>query len=226
MATTEDDITNIQLISFSAKLHSPNSDNSGPDSAFEDMQSSMTSSDPLSNTIEEFVHEEYVSPAKIDVTESAQRRRSVEDITREARKFQLALDGAKRKNGDILSPPGPKDFMARAQQFAEFVEKPPKMTVKKKRDIQTADDLTDEKCLEMEAERRSVISSSTMRKRDIDITQFVQDQKQGKFVCLIRGFRSQSTTMVMSNGSVNLTTLFLGRLLKHLTSTKCTSFYQ
>ena len=177
MTTTEDEVDNIQLISYSTKLYSPNSDNSGPDSAFEDMQSSMTSNDPLSNTIEEFVHEEYVAPAKVQVTEST----SVEGITREARKFQLALDGAKNKKGDILSPPGTKDFMAKAQQFAEFVEKPPKMTVKKKRDIQTPDDLSDEKCLEMEAERRAVISSSMMRKRAIDMSQFVQEQDGGRF---------------------------------------------
>ena len=176
MAMTADDINNIQLISYSTKLHSPNSDNSGPDSAFEDMQSSMTSNDPLSNTIEEFVQEEYVAPAKVNVTESA----SVEGITREARKFQLALDGAKKKNGDILSPPGSKDFMAKAQQFAEFVEKPPKMTVKKKRDIMSPDDLSDEKCLEMEAERRAVISSSMMRKRAIDMSQFVQEMGEGR----------------------------------------------
>ena len=46
------------------------------------------------------------------------------------------------------------------------------------------------------------------------------------FVCLICGFTSQSTTMFMSRRSVNLTTLFLGRLPKLLTSTctKCTSF--
>ena len=47
------------------------------------------------------------------------------------------------------------------------------------------------------------------------------------FVCLICGFTSQSTTMVMSRRSVNLTTiLFLGRLPKLLTSTKCPSFRQ
>ena len=45
-------------------------------------------------------------------------------------------------------------------------------------------------------------------------------------ICLICGFTSQSTTMVMSRRSVNLTTLFLGRLLKWLTSTKCTFFRQ
>ena len=44
------------------------------------------------------------------------------------------------------------------------------------------------------------------------------------FVCLICSFTSQSTTMVMLKGSVNLTTLFMGRLPKRLTSTKCTSF--
>ena len=43
-------------------------------------------------------------------------------------------------------------------------------------------------------------------------------------VCLIFGFTSQSTTLVMSRRSVDLTTLFLGRLPKRLTSTKCTSF--
>lgn len=180
MATTEGEFINVQLVSHSTKLHSPTSDNSGPDSAFEDMQSSLTSNDPLSNTIEEFVLEESVLPAKVDRVESTPKRRSIEDVTKEARKFQLALDGAKRKNGDILSPPGPKDFMTKAQQFAEFVEKPPKMTVKKKRDIQTADDLTDEKCLEMEAERRAVISSSKMRKKGIDRSQAVHETEQGK----------------------------------------------
>ena len=43
--------------------------------------------------------------------------------------------------------------------------------------------------------------------------------------CSICGFTSQST-MVMSRRSVNLTTLFLGRLSKQLTRTKCTSFCQ
>ena len=46
------------------------------------------------------------------------------------------------------------------------------------------------------------------------------------FVCLICDVTSQSTTMVMSRQSVNLTTLFLGRLPKRLTSTKCTPFRQ
>ena len=32
------------------------------------------------------------------------------------------------------------------------------------------------------------------------------------FVCLVCGFTSQSTAMVMSRQSVNLTTLFLGKL--------------
>ena len=42
------------------------------------------------------------------------------------------------------------------------------------------------------------------------------------FFCLICGFTSQSVSMVMS---VNLTTLFLGRLPNFfLTSTKCTFF--
>ena len=44
--------------------------------------------------------------------------------------------------------------------------------------------------------------------------------------CLICGYTSQSTTTVMSRRSVNLTTLFLGRLPKRLTSTKCPSFCQ
>ena len=181
MATTEDEVSSIQLISYSTKLHSPNSDNSGPDSAFEDMQSSMTSNDALSSTIEDFVREELVSPEKVEVAESTPKRKPIEDATREARKFQLALDGAKRnKNGDVRSPTGPKDFMAKAQQFAEVVQKPPKMTVKKKREILSPDDLTDEKCLEMEAERRKVISSSMMRKRDVDMSQFAPEVEQGK----------------------------------------------
>ena len=43
---------------------------------------------------------------------------------------------------------------------------------------------------------------------------------------LICGFTSQSTTMVMFRRSVNLTTLFLDRIPKWLTSIKCTSFRQ
>ena len=39
-----------------------------------------------------------------------------------------------------------------------------------------------------------------------------------RLACLICGFTSQSTTMVMSKRSVNLTTLFPGRLPKRLTS--------
>ena len=180
METTVDE-GNIQLISYSTKLHSPNSDNSGPDSAFEDMQSSLTSNDPLSNTIEEFGQEDFVSPEKVAVAESTPKRSSIEDITKEARKFKLALDGANRnRDGDVRSPTGPKDFMAKAQHFAEVVQKPPKMTVRKKRDIQSADDLTDEKCLEMEAERRKVISSSTVRKRDVDMSQFSPETDSGK----------------------------------------------
>ena len=46
------------------------------------------------------------------------------------------------------------------------------------------------------------------------------------FVSLIFGFVSQSTITVMSKWSINLTTLFLGRLPKQLTSTKCSSFRQ
>ena len=46
------------------------------------------------------------------------------------------------------------------------------------------------------------------------------------FVCLICGFTSQSTAMVMLRWSVNLTTLFLGKLPKRFTSTKCTFFCQ
>ena len=180
MVTTGDD-GSIQLISYSTKLHSPNSDNSGPDSAFEDMQSSLTSNDPLSSTIEEFGQDEFVLPERVELAESTPKRKSIDDITKEARKFQLALDGAHRsREGDIRSPTGPKDFMAKAQQFAEVVQKPPKVTVKKKRDIQNADDLTDEKCLEMEAERRAVISSSTVRKRDVDMSQFTQEAESGR----------------------------------------------
>ena len=52
------------------------------------------------------------------------------------------------------------------------------------------------------------------------------EYKQKFFVCLICGFTSQSASMVMLRRSVNLTTLFLGRLPKRLTSTKCTSFRQ
>ena len=44
--------------------------------------------------------------------------------------------------------------------------------------------------------------------------------------CLICGFTSQSTNMVMLRWSVKLTTLFLDRLPKWLTSNKCTSFHQ
>ena len=46
------------------------------------------------------------------------------------------------------------------------------------------------------------------------------------FICFICGFTSQSTTIVMPRRSVNLTTLFLGKLPKRLTSTKCPSFCQ
>ena len=45
------------------------------------------------------------------------------------------------------------------------------------------------------------------------------------FVCFC-GFMSQSTTLAMSRRSGNLNTLFLDRLPKRLTSTKCTSFRQ
>ena len=43
---------------------------------------------------------------------------------------------------------------------------------------------------------------------------------------LFCGFMSQSTTMVMLRQSVNLTTLFLGKLPKRFTSAKCTFFCQ
>ena len=36
--------------------------------------------------------------------------------------------------------------------------------------------------------------------------------KTDAFACLVCGLMSQSTAMVMSRGSVNLTTLFLGKL--------------
>ena len=53
-----------------------------------------------------------------------------------------------------------------------------------------------------------------------------QRDEQHRSVCLICGYMSQSTTTVMSRRSVNPTTLFLDRLPKLLTSTKCTSFHQ
>ena len=47
------------------------------------------------------------------------------------------------------------------------------------------------------------------------------------FLCLFCCLTSQSTTMVMSRQSVNLTTRFLGRLRpRQLTSTQCTFFCQ
>ena len=45
-------------------------------------------------------------------------------------------------------------------------------------------------------------------------------------VCLICGFTSQSTTMVISRWSVNLTTLFLGRIPKHIYCTKRKQIYE
>lgn len=158
MATQDDDDEGIQLISYNAKLNSPNSDQSGPDSAFEDMQSSMTSNDPLSNTIDEFSPEEYVTAEKVERVESTPQK--------EERSFVLEFDTDRPKGGKVLSPTSNKDFMTKAQQFADSVQRPPKMTVRLKREIQTPQDLTDERYLQLEAERRAVITSSTVKKKD------------------------------------------------------------
>ncbi|XP_053394858.1 titin homolog [Mercenaria mercenaria] len=164
--TSEED-GGIQLISYNAKLNSPNSDQSGPDSAFEDMQSSMTSNDPLSNTIDEFSPEEYVTAEKVDKVESTPKM--------EGRSFVLEFDTDMPKSGPVLSPTGNKDFMVKAQQFADSVQRPPKMTVKLKREIQTPQDLTDERYLQLEAERRAVISSSTVKKKNVVAATYEED---------------------------------------------------
>lgn len=156
---TNDDDGGIQLVSYNTKLNSPNSDQSGPDSAFEDMQSSMTSNDPLSNTIDEFSPEEYVTVEKVEKVEKTPKK--------EGRSFVLEFDTDRPKGGAVLSPTSNKNFMAKAQQFADSVQRPPKMTVKLKREIQTPQDLTDERYLQLEAERRAVISSSTVKKRNV-----------------------------------------------------------
>ena len=44
--------------------------------------------------------------------------------------------------------------------------------------------------------------------------------------CLYWGFKTQSTTKIISSWSVNLSTLLLGKLPKRLTSTKCPYFRQ
>lgn len=155
MATSEDN-GEIQLISYNPKLNSPNSD-----SAFEDMQSSMTSNDHLSNTYDE------LSPSEDCITtemvEKAERTPK-----KEVRSFVLEFDtDAPKKPSGALSPTGNKNFMMKAQQFADTVQRPPKMTVKLKREINTPQDISDERYLQLEAERRAVISSSTMKKKDL-----------------------------------------------------------
>ena len=172
-----DDGGGIQLISYNAKLNSPNSDHSGPDSAFEDMPSSMTSSGPLNNTIEEFVTEEIVTAAKVEKIESAPPKAS------ESKQFVLDFGGDDGpKQYGVTSPNGNKDFMAKAQMFANSVQKPPKMTVKRKKEITSPDDITDERYIQLEAERRAVISSSTMKKRNVVVADNSNDD--GKFVLL------------------------------------------
>ncbi|XP_052778199.1 uncharacterized protein LOC128215553 isoform X2 [Mya arenaria] len=161
---TNHDDGGIQLISYNGKLNSPTSDQSGPDSAFEDMQSSMTSNDPLSNTMEEIVNEDYVSVEKVVKTESVPPKKDTPN------QFVLEFDDAKPKGGPVTSPTGSKDFMAKAQMFADTVQKPPKMTVRRKKEITTPDELSDERYIQLEAERQAVISSSTMKKRAISVT--------------------------------------------------------
>ena len=93
--TNEDD-GSIQLISYSAKLNSPTSDQSGPDSAFEDMQSSMTSNDQLSNTIEEFMPEEYVTAEKVDKVESAPKKEGKSENSRPKQKWEIWQQSLKK----------------------------------------------------------------------------------------------------------------------------------
>ncbi|XP_052248907.1 uncharacterized protein LOC127856627 isoform X2 [Dreissena polymorpha] len=154
----------IQLISYIERLGSPNSDRSGPDSAFEDMQSSVTSNDPLSNTLDEFiVNEERVSAEKVVNKES-----TPEQSKEMANKFVLEFeDTARKRGGNVTSPVGSKDFLLKAQMFADVVQKPPKMTVKRKKEIATPEELSDERYIQLENERRAVISSSTMKKKDL-----------------------------------------------------------
>ncbi|KAK3602389.1 hypothetical protein CHS0354_026277 [Potamilus streckersoni] len=169
-----DNGNNVQLISYSidSKLQSPG-EYSQPDSAFEDMASSMTSNDPLSNTLDDVQQEELIVPdisSEKEPTEGPSR-----DTTRkESRKFELAL----RSSGGPKSPTGPLspnasgDFMEKAKQFADFVQKPPKMIVTLKREVTSPDDLTDEKYLQLEAERRAVITSSMVKRKDVGLKQY------------------------------------------------------
>lgn len=169
-----EDTGDIQLISYNAKLNSPNSDQSGPDSAFEDMQSSMTSNDPLSNTIEEFVTDEAMTAEKVNKTESVPKSSA-------PTQFVLEFDtDDKPKRSTITSPNGNKDFMAKAQMFADSVQKTPKMTVKRKKEITSPDDITDERYIQLEAERKAVISMSTMKKKNIVVQASYEDE--GKLI--------------------------------------------
>ena len=170
---TQGDDGTIQLLSYSAKLHSPNSDQSGPDSAFEDMQSSMTSNDPLSSTLEDIVQEEFV------VSEKAVTAETTLKVNTET-KSDTAQKSSKPQRSEFKSVPGTKDFVTKAQQFADVIQKPPNMRVKLKREIASPEDLTDAAYLKLEAERRAVISSSTVKKKGIDLTAQYSVEQEGK----------------------------------------------
>ncbi|KAL3868403.1 hypothetical protein ACJMK2_041213, partial [Sinanodonta woodiana] len=166
-----DNGNNVQLISYSidSKLQSPG-EYSQPDSAFEDMASSITSNDPLSNTLDDVQQEELIMSCISTEKESTSKDTS----RKESRKFELALRSTGRPKSPTgpLSPNASGDFMEKAKQFADFVQKPPKMIVTLKREITSPDDLSDEAYLQLEAERRAVISSSMVKRKDVGLKQY------------------------------------------------------
>ena len=123
----------------------------------------MTSNDPLSSTFEDIVQEDYV------VSEKANKAETSPKIKEENVPEKVAQKLNKPQRSEFKTIPGTKDFVAKAQQFAEVVQKPPNMRVKLKREISGPQDLTDAAYLKLEAERQAVLSSSTMKKKGIDL---------------------------------------------------------
>jgi len=122
--------------------------------------------------MDEIVTEEFLQADRTGKSEmapgSVQAKQEMSQQQQPARQFVLEFDDDRpRGNRGVLSPTGNKDFMAKAQMFADTVQKPPKMTVRRKKEITTPDELSDERYLQLEAERRAVISSSTVKKRDV-----------------------------------------------------------
>lgn len=163
------------------------------DSAFEDLMSSMTSTDgvfPVTSSLEDSpLNDSLLSEGKTLEEKNDKSLRSKEPENEKSVKVKTVLVESKiekRASQDVYSsfsigspPRDTKDIMKRARQFADIVQAPPKFHIKREKDI--TDDMSNEKMEDMEMKRRAVINESTVKWKGIES---MQSPKNGKLLLI------------------------------------------